>query len=82
MELDELKLCPFCGGEASGPEIRGGSDERNGYNFRAIVECKACGIYKGASSKEDDNGWCAEPDGDAVKERAVAAWNTRTTEGE
>lgn len=71
---EELKPCPFCGGEPKAPEQKGGSDERFGYNFHMVIECE-CGIKLSRQSKEGKGGWCADQ-GEARK-AVTEAWNRR-----
>lgn len=81
--MDELKPCPFCGGEAHIFNM-----ETLGYSF---VRCGKCGI--GTPSFpwfdddvsliyrwiKDDRFYEPEPkaDKDSAQEKAIAAWNRR-----
>lgn len=73
---NELKDCPFCGGEAHDPVQSGGGDERNGYNFAVSIQCKSCGVKIVAESHQGGGGWCDDT-GQAM-ESAISAWNSRT----
>ena len=71
----KLKSCPFCGGSPATSKTNS-SDERNGYNFYAVVSC-VCGISLRKPSRQDKNGWCNDT-GQAVED-ATEAWNRRAT---
>ena len=61
---DELKPCPFCGGEARVNErYRGGTANRKMY----WISCSACGI-----SQQHDN-----TSGYRYQSKAIDRWNTR-----
>lgn len=64
--MEKIKVCPFCGGDAS---VHG--------NMRAFVKCDQCGArgfsYRYIIYDEDDKA-------DAVK-AAIKAWNRRTDNG-
>jgi len=67
MTSNELKACPFCGGEAT---ISNHGSMYQPDIMRARVRCKQCGIEGEEKQKcYDDDRHIAE---------AIAAWNTRT----
>ena len=72
--MDELKPCPFCGGEAEIIKIKVSfHDENNQYDGIAIrAECKTCKTtspYK----RSKIHGWFKIGE----KEKAIEAWNRR-----
>lgn len=71
----QLKPCPFCGTAPSPPKTTGGSDERNGYNFRVHIACSGCGAEITRESHKNKQGWC--DDNGQARAAAVAAWNRR-----
>lgn len=62
-EKEEIKPCPFCGGEPVFRSVNGASGIRNKY-FRGHIECKVC-KSKGPGMKSPD--------------KVVKAWNKRAT---
>lgn len=72
----KLKPCPFCGNDDVHTSTTGGSDERCGYNFAAVIRCKKCGCEKSVGSNHDKNGWCTDSI-EKVTARAITGWNTR-----
>ena len=75
MNPQVLKPCPFCGQTPPLPEKVGGSNERNGYNFKMVITCK-CGITLVKDSSTDKQGWCNDT-GQALK-TLINTWNSRT----
>lgn len=68
--MDELKLCPFCGGEA-------GFAAANEYDECFSVVCKQCGLIIGQYAKNDEGNW--ENLFYKSPELAAKAWNRRAT---
>jgi hypothetical protein len=66
--LDELKPCPFCGGQAG--LIHRGNDHTE--TREVTVRCRTRGCCKGmtVAAVREDMSWC--------EERAVEHWNKRT----
>lgn len=62
---EELKACPFCGGEAW-IDYHEGSYEYGGW---ADISCSVCGVDMGVTEDADS--------GESLKGRAVKKWNTR-----
>ena len=63
--MEELKPCPFCGGEI---EERGGSCNYNKGIITLDLKCEKCGTIFKFKSK-----WTVNP-----YEEAIEAWNRRT----
>lgn len=74
MKLPELKLCPFCGGEALLCE-QSESDGQVSYKV-AYVECDVCGCNTGSYIIDGYYG------ATTTKEDAIKAWNRRVDDGD
>lgn len=62
--MDELKKCPFCGGEATTSEKEGLQDNQpHGWGW---VGCRSCRVFMNWSH------------GNRGKKLAIEAWNRRT----
>lgn len=66
--MNNLKPCPFCGGQAK-PII-----EENAWDSYVFVECQKCG----ATTKKEDYVFEFEEPG--AMSRAVESWNRRAVE--
>ena len=69
--MDEMKNCPFCGGE---------SDVNWNWNWKikrffVYVKCDTCGAQGKTVS-------CTDDDLEYTKDLAIRLWNRRTKEGE
>lgn len=64
--MEELKKCPFCGGEA---ETIGNYSARRKEKYRATIKCVECDASISRDSEAGIN--CAEKE-------AIEAWNRRT----
>ena len=77
--MDELKLCPFCGGIAT-TEVRvtqmGGETD----NVDFTVVCNECGTYKTSRLKIAKK--AVFLDVDKAMARAIEAWNRRVDNDE
>jgi hypothetical protein len=76
--MSELKLCPFCGGEA---EMCSGSDE-NGKSW--YVRCKKC-FGRGSEYYESLNALAENEEFFAIQKawrNAIKAWNRRAKDDE
>lgn len=67
--MDELKPCPFCGGEGH-MEIKDRADYREYYQTGFIV-CERCGCR--TRSVDTSHGW---------KKIVIEAWNRRVNNGD
>ncbi len=68
--MEELKRCPFCGGEATYREFVITGNNSEGFNGkRFLVSCKNRGCYL-RDEEQYDRGYLYEDD-------AVKAWNKR-----
>ena len=74
---DELKSCPFCGGEASWIAAR---QREDGTYYPAACGCRKCGIWRYGESNYSHGGFATEEDREVSMGQAVSKWNTRTTE--
>lgn len=74
----KLLDCPFCGGKPMEPKQEGGSDERNGYNFKMVISCNGCDATIKRESVHDKRGWCTDK-GEA-KQYVIDSWNRRAKE--
>ena len=79
MTENKLKPCPFCGNTHLVVALTNYSDERDGYNFEAYIECD-CGARLAKQSKRDGAGWCCDK-GEAAKE-VRGLWNNPKLEAE
>lgn len=69
---DELKPCPFCGGE-------GKAYQHGDVGF--VVQCRRCGIWNAGYSPAWSHVTEDEFHGFATKDDAIAAWNRRADNG-
>jgi len=79
--MDELRTCPFCGGEARLYTTA----SRRSYR-RAVVKCKQCGCElraEGGGYHDFGEGKTYEEkrslSNETAKSRAISAWNHRVT---
>lgn len=71
--MDELKPCPFCGGDAELDTRQGYSQFPNGQRgSRIAAYCRDCGA---------DIGICREDVPSIEPEQVVELWNRRVTDG-
>jgi C4-type Zn-finger protein len=70
--MDELKPCPFCGGEAklSKRDVEPQGDPWYGSKVELFPECQNCACVK------FDKYW---HEGFSDRDEAITAWNTRAT---
>ncbi len=52
--MNELKPCPFCGGEASG-NVNVNFDEEHGFLIKFSVGCKRCDVFINLTCKAVSN---------------------------
>ncbi len=69
--MDELRSCPFCGGEA---KLEGVGDDGLSYHVaESWVECDECEAQAVAFLNDKYD----EESSEACREKAIAAWNKR-----
>ena len=67
---DELKPCPFCGGEAFVATIEHSNESRpNGYRYHGDIMCKICQASCGTTGFDETY--------TLATEKAIEAWNRR-----
>lgn len=75
--MNELKPCPFCGGEASWIAAR---QREDGTYYPAACGCRKCGIWRYGESNYGHGGFATEDDRKVSMEQAASKWNARTPE--
>lgn len=80
-KMEELKPCPFCGGEADCKSWDAGWDSRGDNIFAAMVGCPSCGASFELEHHGDDLLRDDDIEGEtchALEEQAARIWNRRT----
>ena len=74
MSSDELKPCPFCGGDA---ETRRARQQSDGSWFPAMCGCRRCDVWMYGDDTYRTRGFARESDYEESMGQAVRRWNDR-----